>query len=805
MPRKQTAGHAKQLASLLKKDPEFLKYLQENDPELLQFGGSDVGSVSGSDSEGEDASATEHGLSAAGAAAGAGEDSDEDKAFAENSDESSDDEPERVLGATIPMPGDAAESDDDEEAAAAQEANGKGPAVLTPTKLDELIESAFREQRLRGLQYILHAFRAGAHSQDETPPTGLRFRIDSTAVFTRMLGSVLTNARAAFSAHLGGQVASVGPFTAVQLTKSKRFKKLSPLLQSFLTNLIHMLGHTLDASILLLLLRALKLYVPFFAAYPKLAQRLSRSLLKLYSAEFPPTVRIAGEGEEDHPEQDAAPAGAKGKRGRKRSRGDVVQNEADLASALADGPGHDGGLTVRAVTFLRLRQCAAELPYPTLDTVFKGVYLAYMRLAKNMASNEHRLPMARLMAAAVVELASLDATAAYQHGFTYLRQLALHLRAALTAKSPAAVTTVLSWQFLAALRAWTAVLIAHGSDEGSPLWQLVFPLTQLCMGVLQLTRTLHKYFYLRLHVLSCLVELGLRCSVFVPVPTHIMDLLESPHFVSGGGKAPKGGGGKPPSFSTTLRLTEGAVGSKPVLDHVIGTGTALLSRWLSSVWDSVAFPELVTPLAIRLRKWIKDARTGGWKGAGNNVLKSINARSKTVMGHRASTPGLAPSDLEAVAVFQTRSLASGNNALKVGGQAAADEALTALWHTGSAGAGGDGALAALGVGGVTARGTASAEAALHRAAGGAGDGQGDDAHFSTKSSGKRISWNAAGDSDGDLSEDGEVAAPAAVHAAKRARKAAVKSRGGAAAAPKKADSVQLFSLDGLDDSGDEEE
>jgi nucleolar complex protein 2 len=695
------------------------------------------------------------------------------------------------------MPGDDAESDDEKDDEAAGESPGakNGTAVLTAPKLDELIDAAFREQRLRGLQYVLHAFRAGAHSQDETPPTGLRFRIESNAVFTRMLGSVLTNARAAFSHHLGGQVASVGPFTAVQLTKCKRFKKLSPLLQSFLTNLIHMLGHTLDASILLLLLRALKLYIPFYAAYPKLAQRLTRSLLKLYSAEFPPTVRIGGEGDDEHPEQDAAPS-ANGKRGRKRSRGDAVASEADLASALADGPGHDGGITVRAVTFLRLRQCAAELPYPTLDTVTKGVYLSYMRLSKNMAASEHRLPMARLMAAAVVELASLDATAAYQHGFTYLRQLALHLRAALTAKSPSAVTTVLSWQFLSALRVWTAVLIAHGSDDGSPLWQLVFPLTQLCMGVLQLTRTLHKYFYLRLHVLSCLVELGLRCSVFVPVPTHILDLLEAPHFVSGGGKPPKGSGGKPPSFATTLRLTEGAVGSKPVLDHVVGTGTALLSRWLASVWDSVAFPELVTPLAIRLRKWIKDARTGGWKGAGNNVLKSINARSKTVMGHRASTPGLAPSDLEAVAAFQTRALRSGNNALQVGGQEAADEALTLLWHTGTAGRGGDGVFAALGVGGVATRGTASAEAAIHRAAAGQGDGTGDDARVARKGG---VSWGGGDDSDALSDSEG---APAAVHAAKRARRNK-KSLGGAAAAPKQDDMVQAFSMDGLDDSGDE--
>ncbi|CAE7794531.1 unnamed protein product, partial [Symbiodinium sp. KB8] len=281
MPGSKSRSHAKQLEALKKSDPEFLAFLQQNDPALLDFAGD-----ADSDSDSGSAGGEEH-------TTGTGAGADDEEAAFEDDDSSSDDEPERVLGATIPKPGEG--SDDDVEEGGDDASEGASGTLLDAAKLAELTDSAFAQRHLRGLQYMLHAFRAAVHQQDEAPPATLRFRITSDLVFSKVLAVVLTNARGAFAHHLQGAVASVGPFNASQLTRSKRFRKVSPLLQSFLANLAHLLGQTLDASLLLLVLRSLKLYLPFFGAFPKLAARVTKALLRLYSREYPPAVHMEGE------------------------------------------------------------------------------------------------------------------------------------------------------------------------------------------------------------------------------------------------------------------------------------------------------------------------------------------------------------------------------------------------------------------------------------------------------------------------------------------------------------------------------
>ncbi len=87
--------------------------------------------------------------------------------------------------------------------------------------------------------------------------------------------------------------------------------------------------------------------------------------------------------------------------------------------------------------FLRIRQAAAVLPFPFLEHCLKGAYLAYARSAKFMS--ESSLPGLMLMGNCLVELYGLDMASSYQHAFVYLRQLALHLRAAYTKKTPEAL------------------------------------------------------------------------------------------------------------------------------------------------------------------------------------------------------------------------------------------------------------------------------------------------------------------------------------------------------------------------------
>ena len=58
------------------------------------------------------------------------------------------------------------------------------------------------------------------------------------------------------------------------------------------------------------------------------------------------------------------------------------------------------------------------------------LYLMFVRNAKFTSLSS--LPRISFMKNCVVELISLDVATGYQHGFVYVRQLALHLRAAIT-------------------------------------------------------------------------------------------------------------------------------------------------------------------------------------------------------------------------------------------------------------------------------------------------------------------------------------------------------------------------------------
>jgi len=58
----------------------------------------------------------------------------------------------------------------------------------------------------------------------------------------------------------------------------------------------------------------------------------------------------------------------------------------------------------------------------------------------------------------LVELYSLDVDSSYQHAFIYIRQLALHLRAAITKKTKESFQQIYAWQYFNCLRVWSAVI-----------------------------------------------------------------------------------------------------------------------------------------------------------------------------------------------------------------------------------------------------------------------------------------------------------------------------------------------------------
>ena len=65
------------------------------------------------------------------------------------------------------------------------------------------------------------------------------------------------------------------------------------------------------------------------------------------------------------------------------------------------------------------------------------LYLAFVSNCKFTSAKT--LPQIRFMENCLVELLSIDPATSYQHGFVYIRQLAVHLRTALTSAKKQAV------------------------------------------------------------------------------------------------------------------------------------------------------------------------------------------------------------------------------------------------------------------------------------------------------------------------------------------------------------------------------
>lgn len=119
---------------------------------------------------------------------------------------------------------------------------------------------------------------------------------------------------------------------------------------------------------------------------------------------------------------------------------------------------------------------------------------------------------------AVVEICLLDPHEAYQHAFVYIRQLAIHLRNALTLKKKDAHKHVYNWQFLHSLTLWIKLLSdSLGADVATAeLEPLVYPTVQVGLGVISLIPTA-KYAPLRCHCLRALMTLSDKAKVGLDV------------------------------------------------------------------------------------------------------------------------------------------------------------------------------------------------------------------------------------------------------------------------------------------------
>ena len=198
--KNEIEAHKAQLEKLKEADPEFYAYLADTDKELLAFGG-------GGDDDDDDMSEQE-----------------------EEAEESEEEQEEEAIDEAI--------EDEEIKTAAAPE---RGSVTLA--QVESWCSAALKNASLGAMRSLLRAYRTACHYGDSEDNVMEGMRLGSSAVSNRLMLFVLREGDGIFKRMLG--VEQGEEVEAVGLSKLPRWKKVEPLLKSYVGNTLHLLGRFL--------------------------------------------------------------------------------------------------------------------------------------------------------------------------------------------------------------------------------------------------------------------------------------------------------------------------------------------------------------------------------------------------------------------------------------------------------------------------------------------------------------------------------------------------------------------------------
>eukprot|EP00092_Neocalanus_flemingeri_P027505 GFUD01029838.1.p1 GENE.GFUD01029838.1~~GFUD01029838.1.p1 ORF type:complete len:798 (-),score=306.47 GFUD01029838.1:498-2891(-) len=375
------------------------------------------------------------------------------------------------------------------------------------------------------------------------------------------------------------------PDSHMRPEKAKKWKKLERHVRVYLMELVTLLSRVNEQSVQCVLLKHIHSMLPYYQAFQKGAKQMMIRLINIWSA---------------------------------------------------------GSETPRILAFMCLVKLVRNSPL--LEPCIKAMYLAYVKNCK--FTSPSTLPSISFMKRSLVEMLGLDHNLAYYQAFVYIRQLAIHLRNAITTDKADSVLAVYNWQFIHSLELWGALLGHTGSSEA--MKPLIYPLVQVVIGASKLVPT-PKYYPLRFHCAKILREVSSNTGTFIPVLPFYLEVLNSYNF----GKKSKKVSMKPIDFSCILKLSASQLLENGFKDATVEEIYGGILSYLADNSNKIGFPELVTPLIFQLKDFLKKCKVSNYTKKIKTILDKTVANQKFIETRRKPVT-FGVGDAQKIQVWETQ-------------------------------------------------------------------------------------------------------------------------------------------------------